>query len=119
MFPLLRRRLLSSVSKRREIFQFGPLEYDTKVTVHTDTSENVEIPLEAHSIGSYGPSLIPFDEGLLADLACPISGHGLKFDKEHNVLVSEAAGVAFPINKAGIPLFLKKWAIPLENLKKD
>ena len=47
----------------------------------------------------------PFDEGLLADLACPISGHELKFDKEHNVLVSEAVGVAFSNKQGGHAAF--------------
>ena len=110
------RRLLSGTSKRRELFQFEALQYDTKVTVHSDSMGAVEIPLEAHPLGSYGPSLIPFNEKLLEALACPISGADLKFDRQRKLLVSEAAGVAFPINKAGIPLFLKKWAIPLSEL---
>lgn len=115
---LLRKRLLAtSISKRRESFKFEPLEYDTKVTVHCDSTGPVEIPLESHPIGMHGPSLIPFDEALLEALACPISGNDLKFDRERNVLVSEDVGLAFPINNAGMPVFLRKWAIPLEALK--
>lgn len=115
MSGLLRRRLFSGISKRRELFQFEPLEYDTKVNVHSDAMGTVEIPLESHPMGMHGPSLIPFDETLLEALACPISGCELKFDRERNVLVSEEAGVAFPINSAGMPLFLKKWAILSED----
>lgn len=119
---ILRNRLFSFISKRRQVFKFDPLEYDTKLTVRyddhlKDTSHSVEIPLESHPMGSYGPSLVPFNEGLLEDLACPISGTELKFDRENNVLISEVVGVAFPINNAGIPLFLKKWAIPLNAIK--
>ena len=73
----------------------------------------VSVPLEAQEIGSFGPSIIPFDEKLLEILACPISGEPLKFDRGRNLLVSEATGYAFPINKAGMPIFLKKWAIKL------
>ena len=116
MFGLMRRPF-SSLSKRRALFQFEALEYDDKVAVHSDSMGTVEIPLESHPIGTYSPSRIPFDEKLLEVLACPISGCELKFDRKRNILVSEAAGVAFPINNAGMPLFLKKWAIFLEDLK--
>lgn len=121
---MLRRRLFSGfsgfsgISKRRELFQFEPLEYDTKVTVHSDVVGEVEIPLESHPMGQHGPSLIPFDERLLEALACPISGGELEFDRECNVLVSGKAGVAFPINNAGMPLFLKNWTIHLDDLKR-
>ena len=111
------RRLLSYSSKRRKFFQFEPLEHDAKVIVTTEPTGCVEIPLESHPIGSYGPSLIPFAEGLLAVLACPISGGELRFDQKRNLLLSQTARVAFPINNAGMPLFLTKWAIPLKDLK--
>lgn len=74
-------------------------------------NQKIEMPLEVHPIGTTGPSLIPFNRELLEVLACPISGDQLIFDEERNVLVSERIGVSFPINKAGMPVFLKKWAI--------
>lgn len=109
---LLARARIRSLSMRK-LFEFDKLEYEKSVTIKNLKNEPVEIPLEAHQIGSHGPSLIPFNEALLKDLACPISGGPLKFDSERNLLISEAAQVAFPINKAGMPLFLKKWTIPL------
>lgn len=98
-------------TSRRKVFGFGPLNYDKSVTLTDSQNCQIEIPLEAHPIGSHGPSLIPFNRDLLDVLACPISGDSLKYDEERNVLVSERIGVAFPINKAGMPIFLKKWAI--------
>ena len=99
-------------SSRRAAFQFDKLNYDKTVDL-PGPNGLVEVPLEAHEIGTYGPSLIPFNEKLLEVLACPISGEPLKFDRDRNLLISEATGYAFPINKAGMPIFLKKWAIKL------
>lgn len=112
----LGRRLFSSLKSRREAFGFGGLNYDESIELPGPQGP-VQVPLEAHAIGTYGPSAIPFDESLLNVLACPISGGALKFDREKNVLVSEVAGYAFPINKAGMPVFLKKWAIPIDELE--
>lgn len=105
---------IAKVSRRRVAFEFEPLNYDESVSVKLESGESIEIPLEAHPIGSHGPSLIPFDESLLDVLACPITGKALVYDKERNLLISEEAKVGFPINKAGIPIFLKKWAIMLD-----
>lgn len=99
-------------SSRRKTFAFEKLNYEETVELQSPTGP-VTVPLEAQEIGSSGPSLIPFDEKLLDILACPISGEPLKFDRERNLLISEATGYGFPINKAGIPIFLKKWAIKL------
>lgn len=38
-----------------------------------------------------------FDEGLLAILVCPLSRTKLRYDREAQELVSEAAGLAYPI----------------------
>ncbi len=107
-------RFLSS--RRRAVFDFEPLgfeKFDKSVTLKNTKDEPIEFLLEAHPIGSGGSaSLVPFNEALLEDLACPITGAALKYDSERNLLVSEAAKLAFPINKAGMPIFLKKWAIP-------
>ena len=104
-------------ARRKLLFEFEPPQYEESVTIKG--KEDIEIPLEVHPIGSYGPSLIPFNEALLEDLACPISGEPLKFDRKRNLLISEAIKYAFPINKAGMPLFLKRWAIPLAEIEDD
>lgn len=109
------RRFLSNVHKsRREVFQFTPAECDKNVSV-TIEDETVQVPLEVHPIGSFGPSLIPFDVGLLSCLACPISGDALEFDPERNILISPQIKIGFPINSAGMPIFLKRWAIQLSD----
>ena len=38
-----------------------------------------------------------FDEGLLAILVCPLTRTKLRYDREAQELVSEAAGLAYPI----------------------
>ena len=116
------RRLMSTkfISKRRQLFNLEEWHYDGSINLPAEdhSSESIIVPLETHSIGTYGPSLIPFNEGLLKVLACPISGGPLMYDKAKNLLVSETAGVAFPINKAGFPIFLKKWAIFIDDSNK-
>ena len=38
-----------------------------------------------------------FDEGLLAILVCPLSRTKLRYDRDAQKLVSDAAGLAYPI----------------------
>ena len=38
-----------------------------------------------------------FDEGLLAILVCPLTRTKLRYDRDAQKLVSEAAGLAYPI----------------------
>jgi uncharacterized protein YbaR (Trm112 family) len=45
------------------------------------------------------------DQKLLDILVCPVSKKPLKYDKEANELISEEAGLAYPI-KDGIPVML-------------
>ncbi len=45
------------------------------------------------------------DEALLGKLVCPITRTALVYDEERQELVSEAAGVAYPIRQ-GIPVML-------------
>jgi uncharacterized protein YbaR (Trm112 family) len=45
------------------------------------------------------------DEGLLRLLVCPITRTPLRYDPEARELVSEAAGLAFPIRE-GVPVLL-------------
>ena len=46
-----------------------------------------------------------FDERLLAILVCPVTRTPLRYDKTAQELVSEAAGLAFPI-RDGVPIML-------------
>ncbi len=45
------------------------------------------------------------DQKLLDILVCPVSKKPLEYDKEANELISEEAGLAYPI-KDGIPVML-------------
>jgi uncharacterized protein YbaR (Trm112 family) len=46
-----------------------------------------------------------FDRRMLEALVCPVTQQGLRYDAERRELVSEAAGLAFPIRE-GIPVML-------------
>ena len=54
-----------------------------------------------------------FDEQLLEKLVCPITRTRLRYDAERNELVSEAAGIAYPIRN-GIPVMLVEEARRLD-----
>lgn len=54
-----------------------------------------------------------FDRRMLEALICPRTHAVLRYDSEHNELISEAAGVAFPIRN-GIPIMLMDEARELE-----
>ena len=45
------------------------------------------------------------DPGLLARLVCPVTRTPLRYDERAQELVSEAAGLAFPI-RDGVPVML-------------
>lgn len=45
------------------------------------------------------------DPRLLEILVCPLTKTRLSYDKENNLLISEAAGLAYPIQN-GIPIML-------------
>lgn len=46
-----------------------------------------------------------FDRHMLESLVCPVTQAALHYDAARQELVSEAAGLAFPI-RAGIPIML-------------
>jgi len=46
-----------------------------------------------------------FDEGLLAVLVCPVTRTPLRYDAAAQELVSDAAGLAYPI-RDGVPIML-------------
>ncbi|QEH79634.1 Trm112 family protein [Sphingomonas sp. C8-2] len=57
-----------------------------------------------------GPGL---DPDLLAILVCPVTRTPLRYDETTGELVSEAAGLAFPI-RAGVPVMLVEEARRLD-----
>ncbi|MBP8233695.1 MAG: Trm112 family protein [Rhizorhabdus sp.] len=52
------------------------------------------------------------DPELLAILVCPVTRTPLRYDEERQELISEAAGLAFPIRE-GVPVMLVEEARPL------
>ena len=53
-----------------------------------------------------------FDERLLELLVCPVTRTKLRYDADAQELVSEAAGLAYPIRE-GVPVMLIEEARPL------
>lgn len=43
---------------------------------------------------------------LLKVLTCPVTGGSLKYDRENNELISEEAGLAYPIIEGDVPILL-------------
>lgn len=54
------------------------------------------------------------DPKLLEILVCPVTKGPLKYDRERQELISEKAGLAFPI-RGGIPVMLADEARPLDD----
>ena len=52
------------------------------------------------------------NEALLALLVCPLTRTRLRWDEEAQELVSEAAGLAFPV-RDGVPVLIVEEARPL------
>ncbi|QLC22727.1 Trm112 family protein [Parasphingopyxis sp. CP4] len=50
-------------------------------------------------------SATPLDPELLAILVCPVTRTPLRYDREADELISEAAGLAYPI-RDGVPVML-------------
>ncbi|ARN84992.1 Trm112 family protein [Candidatus Nucleicultrix amoebiphila] len=63
------------------------------------------------------PSKMP-DPKLLEILVCPITKQSLRFDRARNELVSEHAGLAYPI-RDGIPIMLVDEARKLDEKSKS
>lgn len=51
------------------------------------------------------------DPRLLAILVCPVTRGPLRHDRERHILISETAGLAYPI-RDGVPVMLVEEAIP-------
>ncbi|MDA8251942.1 MAG: Trm112 family protein [Rhodospirillales bacterium] len=54
----------------------------------------------------------PVDPRLLEILICPLTKQKLRYDRARNELISDAAGLAYPI-RDGIPIMLPEEARPL------
>ena len=54
-----------------------------------------------------------FDETLLDKLVCPVTRTPLRYDRQRQELVSEAAGIAYPIRN-GMAVMLVEEARPLD-----
>ena len=57
------------------------------------------------------------DPKLLEILVCPVTKQPLRYEEENQELVSDAAGLAYPI-RDGIPIMLADEARPLDSEKK-
>jgi hypothetical protein len=60
------------------------------------------------------PPSVPVDPRLLEILVCPVTKTALVYDRARNELVSEAAGLAYPI-RDGIPVMLPEEARRLDD----
>jgi uncharacterized protein YbaR (Trm112 family) len=56
---------------------------------------------------------VPLDPRLLEILVCPVTKGPLRYDRERGELVSESAGLAYPI-RDGIPIMLPEEARKLD-----
>ena len=56
---------------------------------------------------------VPVDPRLLEILVCPLTKTTLVYDREHDELISQAAGLAYPI-RDGIPIMLPEEARKLD-----
>lgn len=95
---------------RRKVFKFEKVLLDESVNI-CGKKLKLEPTIEGTTI--HKPQ-IEFNRDLLKVLACPLTGKSLEYDHERNVLISKEINFMFPINTAGMPLLLSKWAIPLD-----
>ena len=79
---------------------------DPKTPEATPAAETAAPPRPADSRGGQ------VDPKLLEILVCPVSHTRLRYDAEKQELISDAAGLAYPI-RDGIPIMLQDEARPL------
>ncbi|MAS82992.1 MAG: hypothetical protein CMF45_09925 [Legionellales bacterium] len=65
---------------------------------------------------NYMNAKMTVDTKLLEILVCPVTKQPLRYEEENGELVSEAAGLAYPI-RDGIPIMLADEARPLDGDK--
>lgn len=54
----------------------------------------------------------PIDPWLFAKLVCPVTRSPLRWDAERQALVSDAAGLTYPV-RDGVPVLVAREATPL------
>ena len=62
--------------------------------------------------GSSGSAPPPVDPWLLEKLVCPLTRGTLRWDEQRGALVSDTAGLAFPV-RDGVPVLIAREATPL------
>ena len=79
----------------------------------TDTrDDNADQPSEPQTEGGARGSTV--DPKLLEILVCPVTHQPLRYDRENQELISEAAGLAYPV-RDGIPIMLADEARQLDD----
>ena len=63
--------------------------------------------------GPVGPAAAGIDPKLLEILVCPVTKQALIYDRDRQELISEKAGLAFPI-RGGVPIMLVEEARALD-----
>ncbi|MBV2147946.1 Trm112 family protein [Sphingobium sp. AS12] len=56
--------------------------------------------------------IAPVDPWLLAKLVCPVTRTPLRWDGERSALLSDAAGLAYPV-RDGVPVLLVREAVAI------
>lgn len=54
----------------------------------------------------------PIDPWLLGKLVCPVTRTSLRWDAARGALLSDAAGLAFPV-RDGVPVLVVREAVPI------
>lgn len=72
-----------------------------------------ETPSSAGDASAPPPAGGAVDPQLLEILVCPVTKQPLRYDRERGELISEAAGLAYPI-RDGIPIMLSDQARKLD-----
>jgi uncharacterized protein YbaR (Trm112 family) len=73
-----------------------------------DTPDDIQAPVPAVSAPAEGPEQSErraVDPKLLEILVCPLTKSSLRYDEQHQELISDKAGLAYPI-RDGIPIML-------------
>ena len=78
----------------------------------TDEHDETNRPTEAEAESATRGSTV--DPKLLEILVCPVTHQPLRYDRENQELISEAAGLAYPV-RDGIPIMLADEARQLDD----
>ncbi|HTI86714.1 MAG TPA: Trm112 family protein [Alphaproteobacteria bacterium] len=70
-----------------------------------DTPDDIQAPVPAVPEPAEGPERRAVDPKLLEILVCPLTKSTLRYDEQHQELISDKAGLAYPI-RDGIPIML-------------